>query len=187
MGREGGGARGSTIPTLGMLRTGRSLVKQQPSGLSKLKRLFPRTQRVLTKLASSIGLTKPPSRRVSFCEETSVFEFERQLLGGGGVPDGDAVALGLGPRCAQPLPTLIARVSLIHRRATAREADPKSLHGARPPLWTQVRERLRGRAGPEGDQGRVRVLGLSRRRPEDTVSAKAALSDARTPGCQPRD
>ena len=38
------------------------------------------------------------SRQVRFKEETNVFEFERQLLGGGGVPDGDAVGLGLGHR-----------------------------------------------------------------------------------------
>ena len=42
------------------------------------------------------------SRRVSFKEQTNVFEFERQLLGGGGVPDGDTVGLGLGNRCASP-------------------------------------------------------------------------------------
>lgn len=41
----------------------------------------------------------PPARKVRFQPEANVFEFERQLLGGGGVPDGDAVALGLGPRC----------------------------------------------------------------------------------------
>ena len=45
-----------------------------------------------------IGWPAQSSRKVSFREQTSVFEFERQLLGGGGVPDGDAVALGLGPR-----------------------------------------------------------------------------------------
>jgi len=41
----------------------------------------------------------PSSHKVRFQPEASVYEFERQLLGGGGVPDGDAVALGLGPRC----------------------------------------------------------------------------------------
>ena len=44
-------------------------------------------------------LSGPSSRKVRFQPEAAVFEFERQLLGGGGVPDGDAVALGLGPRC----------------------------------------------------------------------------------------
>ena len=49
-------------------------------------------------LLKKIGFSSKKSK-VSFHEQTSVFEFERQLLGGGGVPDGDAVALGLGPRC----------------------------------------------------------------------------------------
>ena len=64
-----------------------------------------------------IGLSAPASRRVSFHEQATVVEFERQLNGGGGVPDGDAVALGLGPRCAflpvpSPPATLLIRVSI---------------------------------------------------------------------------
>ena len=38
------------------------------------------------------------ARRVSFQPTTAVFEFERQLFGGGGMPDDDNVSLGLGPR-----------------------------------------------------------------------------------------
>ncbi len=49
-------------------------------------------------LLKKIGVSSKKSK-VSFDEQASVYEFERQLLGGGGVPDGDAVALGLGPRC----------------------------------------------------------------------------------------
>ena len=45
-----------------------------------------------------MGWQQPASRKVHFQEQTSVFEFERQLLGGGGVPDGDAASLGLGNR-----------------------------------------------------------------------------------------
>ena len=37
-------------------------------------------------------------RAVRFQSKAVVFEFERQLFGGGGVPDADAVSLGLGPR-----------------------------------------------------------------------------------------
>ena len=37
-------------------------------------------------------------RRVSFGSTTTVFEFERKVFGGGGVPDDDATALGLGPK-----------------------------------------------------------------------------------------
>ena len=54
-------------------------------------------------LLKKMGVTVPSARRVTFQEQIYVFEFERQLLGGGGVPDGDAVALGLGPRWAHVL------------------------------------------------------------------------------------
>lgn len=54
--------------------------------------------RVFGRLASSLGLSGS-SRKVRF-QNATIYEFERQLLGGGGVPDGDAVALGLGPRYA---------------------------------------------------------------------------------------
>jgi len=37
-------------------------------------------------------------RSVRFEEKASIYEFERQLFGGGGVPDEDAVSLGLGPK-----------------------------------------------------------------------------------------
>ena len=49
-------------------------------------------------LLRKMGWPASSARQVTFKEETCVFEFERQLLGGGGVPDGDAVGLGLGPR-----------------------------------------------------------------------------------------
>jgi hypothetical protein len=62
--------------------------KQQPPQRGRFVRWF----------LKKIGWKGSAARRVSFQEQTSVFEFERQLLGGGGVPDGDAVALGLGPR-----------------------------------------------------------------------------------------
>ena len=68
-----------------------------------------------------IGLSAPNSRRVKFNDQASVFEFERQLLGGGGVPDGDTVALGLGPRC-------VAASS--HAAARADAASPFSLSPA---------------------------------------------------------
>lgn len=56
-------------------------------------------QRWFRKIVSNIGWGDGASRRVRFQPQTAVFEFERQLGGGGGVPDGDTVALGLGPRC----------------------------------------------------------------------------------------
>ena len=58
---------------------------------------------ILRWLLRKVGLSQN-SRKVQFHEQTSVFEFERQIGGGGGVPDGDAVALGLGPRCAHFFP-----------------------------------------------------------------------------------
>ena len=56
-------------------------------------------RRLMRKVCESLGLPSGSSRRVRFQPEASVYEFERQLAGGGGVPDGDAVALGLGPKC----------------------------------------------------------------------------------------
>lgn len=46
-------------------------------------------------------------RAVSFSDAVSVLAFERQLMGGGGVPEDDSISLGLGDRlvsiCTQPL------------------------------------------------------------------------------------
>lgn len=85
------------ITTDAMVRPG----KQKRTIGTVMKRYFPQTQRILTSIASSIGLASHERQRtVRFQSQAAVFEFERQLLGGGGVPDGDAVALGLGPRCA---------------------------------------------------------------------------------------
>ena len=41
---------------------------------------------------------KKKHTKVHFKPHVSVLEFERQLFGGGGVPDADCVSLGLGPR-----------------------------------------------------------------------------------------
>jgi hypothetical protein len=41
---------------------------------------------------------KEKKRRVSFGTTATVFEFERKVFGGGGMPDDDSTALGLGPR-----------------------------------------------------------------------------------------
>jgi hypothetical protein len=69
---------------------------------SYLKRYFPQTRQLLSQVASSLGLTSSRRERtVRFQPSAAVYEFERQLLGGGGVPDGDTVALGLGPRCVR--------------------------------------------------------------------------------------
>ena len=65
---------------------------------SLLRKFFPQTRRLLGQLAETIGISGVGSRKVRFQSSTSVLEFERQLLGGGGVPDGDTVALGLGPK-----------------------------------------------------------------------------------------
>ncbi len=56
--------------------------------------------RIFGRLCDACGLqTTSRSRRVRFEPQAAVYEFERQLAGGGGVPDGDPVALGLGSRC----------------------------------------------------------------------------------------
>ena len=48
-------------------------------------------------ILKKIGWTAPSARRVQFHEQTSVFEFERQLLGGGGVPDGAVSGAAASP------------------------------------------------------------------------------------------
>jgi len=70
------------------------------NNVSSWRKILPASaRRLLGHLAQTIGLRAGGSRKVRFQASTSVFEFERQLLGGGGVPDGDTVALGLGPKC----------------------------------------------------------------------------------------
>lgn len=54
------------------------------------------------KICSSLGVSGY-HRRVRF-QDATIYEFERVPSGGGGVPDGDHVALGLGPRCAERRP-----------------------------------------------------------------------------------
>lgn len=55
-----------------------------------------RLKSILEKVSSGLGFQRP--RKVRFQPEANVFEFERQLGGGGGVPERDAMALGLGPK-----------------------------------------------------------------------------------------
>mmetsp|Transcript_16328 Transcript_16328/g.32982 ORF Transcript_16328/g.32982 Transcript_16328/m.32982 type:complete len:178 (-) Transcript_16328:237-770(-) len=50
------------------------------------------------KLVSRLMSGRRGKRRVSFGSTATVFEFERMVFGGGGVPDDDATALGLGPK-----------------------------------------------------------------------------------------
>ena len=68
------------------------------SGAMRRRRSF--LQRMLNKVCVSLGLPTTSSRKVRFQPSAAVYEFERQVLGGGGVPDGDGVSLGLGNRCA---------------------------------------------------------------------------------------
>lgn len=56
-------------------------------------------RRLVSKVTNALGFTARSSRRVRFQPDAAVYEFERQILGGGGVPDGDGVSLGLGNRC----------------------------------------------------------------------------------------
>ena len=58
-------------------------------------------RRFVNKVCHTLGINAS-SRKVRFQPAAAVYEFERQVLGGGGVPDGDGVSLGLGPRCATP-------------------------------------------------------------------------------------
>lgn len=52
-------------------------------------------QKLVSRIMSG-GRAKQRPRRVSFGSTTTVFEFERKVFGGGGVPDDDAISLGLG-------------------------------------------------------------------------------------------
>jgi hypothetical protein len=51
---------------------------------------------LLTGALRSVGIERV--RRVRFQPHATVLEFERELFGGGGVPDGDNVSLGLSPK-----------------------------------------------------------------------------------------
>mmetsp|Transcript_8490 Transcript_8490/g.25010 ORF Transcript_8490/g.25010 Transcript_8490/m.25010 type:complete len:207 (-) Transcript_8490:62-682(-) len=52
---------------------------------------------LLAKVTNGLGFQLPGRpRKVRFQPEADVFEFDRQLLGGGGVPEHDAMSLGLG-------------------------------------------------------------------------------------------
>ena len=55
-----------------------------------------RLKSLLAKVTHACGINRP--RKVRFQPEANVFEFERQLLGGGGVPENDHASLGLGFR-----------------------------------------------------------------------------------------
>ena len=57
-------------------------------------------RRVLRSVWRACGLKTDSgrSRKVRWEKETSVYAFERELFGGGGVPDEDEVSLGLSPR-----------------------------------------------------------------------------------------
>ena len=52
-------------------------------------------QKLVSRLMSG---RKEKKRRVSFGSTATVFEFERRVFGGGGMPDDDSTALGLGPK-----------------------------------------------------------------------------------------
>ena len=55
-----------------------------------------RLKTLVDKVSKGLGFNRP--RKVRFQEQANVFEFERQLAGGGGVPEHDSMALGLGPK-----------------------------------------------------------------------------------------
>ncbi|KAL1525047.1 hypothetical protein AB1Y20_019920 [Prymnesium parvum] len=53
-----------------------------------------RLKSLLDKVTQGLGFHL--ARKVRFVPEASVYEFERKLLGGGGVPENDVMSLGLG-------------------------------------------------------------------------------------------
>lgn len=71
---------------------------------------------------------KDPNRRCVRFGPVTVTEFERLLCGGGGVPDGDAVSLGVfGRMCGLPCAHLTALARLgrsRRRRAHVRDQPP---------------------------------------------------------------
>ena len=56
-------------------------------------------KQIVSGLARLSGWGRKRVRRVQFQPLAEVHEFERYPCGGGGVPDADQIALGLGPRC----------------------------------------------------------------------------------------
>ena len=86
-------------------------------------------QRLLSRVMSSRSNVQR-TRRVSFHGKTSVYEFERQLFGGGGVPDDDAVSLGLGPRLMNSY------------EGPLQEKDAKDEYGCTGSLAEEDREKL---------------------------------------------
>ena len=113
---------------------------------SALKRYFPQTRQLLSQVASSLGLTSRRQRTVRFQPSTAVYEFERQLLGGGGVPDGDTVALGLGPKCVPCRWKPDRRQFLLSSRWRSHFV---------PLVHSQVCEHICCAAGRQGGQGRI--------------------------------
>ena len=67
-------------------------------GLRPMKQRPSLVSRVFSTVIRACGLQTSRRRRVRWGQNNNVFTFERQLFGGGGVPDGDEVSLGLGPR-----------------------------------------------------------------------------------------
>lgn len=55
-----------------------------------------RVKSMWDKVIGRLGFNR--RKKVRFQPEANVYEFERQLLGGGGVPENDAMSLGLGPK-----------------------------------------------------------------------------------------
>jgi hypothetical protein len=86
--------------------------------------------KLVSRLMSGRGGKQQRARRVSFGSTTTVFEFERKVFGGGGVPDDDAISLGLGPR-------LIGSFEL-----PLQEKDAKDEYGCSGCLATEERAEL---------------------------------------------
>ena len=57
-----------------------------------------RSSSLFTGALRSVGIGSGRGRRVRFQPKATVLEFERELFGGGGVPDADNVSLGLSPK-----------------------------------------------------------------------------------------
>jgi len=72
----------------------------EPSGWRLVNSLLGSARRksagLLTGALRSVGLSR--ARRVRFQPNCTVLEFERELFGGGGVPEADNVSLGLSPK-----------------------------------------------------------------------------------------
>ena len=119
-------------------------------------------KQIVSGLARLSGWGRKRVRRVQFQPLAEVHEFERYPCGGGGVPDADQIALGLG-RCvghsSAPLVTAATRTSTARSATSGRTTASRCSSSGRRRAAARLRAD-RGGGGPRADAaaGRARPL-----------------------------